>query len=81
MARNRNKKSQNARNNVQGAVQSSSQDQELSSVSLTLRLPGRAARSARLCSEEIGISFNGLICIALSDYLQSKGYSVSSVKN
>ncbi len=73
MARNRRNKTQvNAKNNTPSV-----ENEE--PISISLRIPGRAARSARLCANDIGISLNGLICIALADYLHSKGYSVHSV--
>jgi len=45
-------------------------------LTMSVRLPGPLASSGRTCAEKTGISLNALICVALSDYLQNKGYSV-----
>ena len=73
MARNRRNKTQvNAKKNTPPV-----ENEE--PVSISLRIPGRVAQSARVCANEIGISFNGLLCIALSDYLQNKGFRIHTV--
>ncbi len=73
MARNRRNKAQvNAQKNTPPV-----ENEE--PVSISLRIPGRTAKSARFCANEIGISLNGLICIALSDYLQNKGFRIRTV--
>lgn len=48
-------------------------------VSVSVRLPGRLAVAGRSCAETSGISLNALICVALSDYLQNKGYRIHQV--
>jgi len=68
MSRNRKKR---ITNNTPKPVQESSVQSAVS-----VRLPGPLASSGRTCAEKTGISLNALICVALSDYLQNKGYSV-----
>ena len=68
MARNRKKPTTN---NAPKPVQESPVHSAVS-----VRLPGPLASSGRICAEKTGISLNALICVALSDYLQNKGYSV-----
>ena len=46
---------------------------------VSLRLPGKLQDTARSCAESCGIPLNGLICIALADYLSSRGYKVHPV--
>ena len=48
--------------------------------SISLRLPEKLHETARLCSESCGIPLNGLICVALTDYLSSRGYKVHPVR-
>ncbi len=55
---------------------SSSDQQPLAQVSISLRLPGQLAKASKSCSNTFGISQNALICVALADYLQSKGFDV-----
>lgn len=45
---------------------------------ISLRLPGKLSDLAQQCAEASGLSFNGLICTALADYLVSRGYKVHS---
>lgn len=44
----------------------------------SLRLPDQLRQSAQKCAESTGVSLNGLVCIALADYLTSRGYRVHS---
>ena len=70
----------NRRNKIQGNSGKNTPSAENEEpVSISLRIPGRLARSARLGAKDIGISVNGLICIALAEYLHSKGYPVHSI--
>ena len=48
------------------------------SSAFSLRLPDQLRQSAQKCSESTGVSLNGLVCIALADYLTSRGYRVHS---
>lgn len=43
---------------------------------LSLRLPEKLRAQAVLCSDTTGLSMNGLICIALADYLAERGYKI-----
>ena len=52
---------------------------ELAARSLTLRLPERLHENARQFSASCGVSVNGLICIALADYLAARGYPFHSL--
>lgn len=47
---------------------------------VSLRLPENLSAAARTCSALCGISLNALVCVALADYLDSKGYNVHSGK-
>lgn len=55
-------------------VDSGSRESVVKAVSL--RVPDHLHEQARLCAESCGIPLNGLICIALADYLSEKGYCV-----
>jgi len=44
---------------------------------VSLRLPHRLSVNGKSCSEAMGISFNALVCVALTEYLQAKGYSLA----
>ncbi len=66
----RNRKSTNT-NNAPKPVQESP-DQ----TAVSVRLPVRLAVAGRTCAETSGISMNALICVALADYLQNKGYRI-----
>lgn len=44
--------------------------------SLTVRLPPPLRTEADRYSDATGVSLNGLICIALADYLASRGHKV-----
>ncbi len=48
------------------------------SSAFSLRLPDQLRQSAQKCAESTGVSLNGLVCIALADYLTSRGYRVHS---
>ena len=69
----RNRKNSSTNNAPKPAQESSEQ------VAVTVRLPGRLDSAGRSCSETSGISLNALICVALSDYLQNKGYRIHKV--
>jgi predicted HicB family RNase H-like nuclease len=45
-------------------------------VSISLRLPGDLSSTGRRCAKTMGISLNALVCVALTDYLQGKGYRI-----
>jgi len=53
-----------------------SANQEIKNVSL--RVPDGLYGLAHQCAQASGLSLNGLICSALSDYLVSRGYPVHS---
>ena len=42
----------------------------------SLRLPDQLRQAAQQCAESTGVSLNGLVCIALADYLTTRGYRV-----
>lgn len=41
-------------------------------MAMTLRLPEALAERGRRCAAELGISFNGLVAIALREYLDGR---------
>lgn len=43
---------------------------------LSLRLPAPLRTAADRYADSTGVSLNGLLCIALADYLASRGYQV-----
>lgn len=43
---------------------------------LSLRLPVPLRGSAERYADATGVSLNGLMCIALADYLSARGYQV-----
>lgn len=49
-------------------------------LSVSLRLPENLSSIARACSANCGISLNALVCVALVDYLEGKGYAVHPPK-
>jgi hypothetical protein len=50
--------------------------ENISPAVVSLRLPGRISSLGKSCSESMGISFNALVCVALVEYLQQRGYLV-----
>jgi len=44
--------------------------------SLTIRLPSPLRIAADSYADSTGVSLNGLVCIALADYLASRGHRV-----
>ncbi len=46
--------------------------------SVSLRLPPHLHEIAKVCSENMGLSINGILCMALSEYLHEKGYTIHS---
>ena len=44
--------------------------------SLTVRLPPPLRTTADRYADATGVSLNGLVCIALADYLASRGHQV-----
>ncbi len=73
MSRNR-KKSNADTHNTPKPVQESAEQ-----IAVSVRLPGRLATVGRSCAKTSGISLNALICVALSDYLQNKGFRIHQV--
>lgn len=53
-------------------------EEPLSTKVLSLRLPPPLRATADRYADSIGISLNGLACIALAEYLASRGYQVKS---
>lgn len=49
-------------------------------LSVSLRLPEGLASIAKACSANYGVSLNALVCVALVDYLEGKGYAVHPSK-
>lgn len=43
---------------------------------LSLRLPGPLRVAADKYADSTGVSLNGLVCIALADYLTARGHKV-----
>jgi len=43
---------------------------------VSLRVPDSLHTQAKICAEACGIPVNGLICIALAEFLSERGYGV-----
>lgn len=45
---------------------------------LSLRLPVPLRKAAERYADDTGLSLNGLLCVALTDYLASRGHRIRS---
>lgn len=43
---------------------------------ISLRVPDSLHNQAKLCADAYGIPVNGLVCVALAEFLTEKGYRV-----
>jgi len=43
---------------------------------ISLRVPERIHDQAKICADVCGIPLNGLVCVALAEYLSARGYKV-----
>ncbi len=57
---------------TQNTVRPSQEPSEQTSTVISLRLPENLSACARRHAEKCGVSLNGLICLALADYLMGR---------
>ena len=61
-----------ARNNRRAQNTPSQEQPQQTDTVISLRLPGDLSTCARGHAEKCGVSLNGLICLALADYLMGR---------
>ena len=57
---------------TQNTVRPSQEPSEQTNTVISLRLPENLSACARRHAEKCGVSLNGLICLALADYLMGR---------
>ncbi len=77
----RNKKNRGNNTNITNNAETITRRHDSALKSVSLRLPPHLHDFTRECSESMGLSINGVICVALSDYLHNKGYSIHNDKS